>query len=241
MLKSLDLMAVAFALIPDAVAIALPQDNSAAGSPGWSSVMSILCDAESTKDAGCTSFLATATITATYTATTTTTSLADTTLTFYTHKPFAPTPITVPAACASGAVPNDNTQSCWKDMGLETYVSDWWRDNGDSCDNTAAHPNDDDSTTSFANCWFKLMVPNESPTNCDVLNTGTSCSKPSWSDFEGDNFEANFWVTWSIYNVNTWWTSMNTAIIASDSSVSSVVGKVITTMNPPKPAETPEW
>ncbi|KAK5162796.1 uncharacterized protein LTR77_011168 [Saxophila tyrrhenica] len=149
---------------------------------------------------------------------------------------------TVPDACASGSQASDDTASCWSDLGLTDYVNSWWEDNQDSCGGTVVHPNEDgDPDMSFANCWYKIVLPDQFPVQCDILSTGNGCKEPSWGWFDGDDAVQQFWVTWSIYNVNQWFTNLNSAITAAGSEVEGITGKVETSFNEPEVPSTPAW
>lgn len=201
MMPPLRFLSTALVLCPTVLAIALPAPAPQDDTSSSANALSVLCAALSgtSLPSAClpttaTSSAVTTSVTGSTASSATITSTGSQAITSagsQTTAASAGTTISAPAACTSGAIPNDSTKSCWADMGLEDYVTNWWNDNQDSCDNTAAQG----SARSFANCWYKLMVAAESPTNCDVLNTGTSCAKPSWKDFSGDNMEANFWVS----------------------------------------------
>ena len=110
---------------------------------------------------------------------------------------------TVPDACASGVQASDDTASCWNDLGLTDYVNSWWETNQGSCAGTVVHPREDgDPETSFANCWYKIVLPAEFPVQCDVLGTGAACKEPSWGWFSGDEAVQQFWVTWFVLTLS---------------------------------------
>ncbi|KAK4505146.1 hypothetical protein PRZ48_003109 [Zasmidium cellare] len=158
-----------------------------------------------------------------------------------------------PSNCANGVQVGDGTASCWTDLGthdpsvavnigiemlifvegLEDYINNWWSSNSGKCNGQG-----------FAQCWYQLQTP-YSPTTCDAINGGTSCTTPKWEDFPSTsaNSAENFFVTWTVYNTYTLFQNLYTSINDAQSNVESQVGSIITTLDPPDPASgsTPAW
>ena len=89
------------------------------------------------------------------------------------------------AKCTNGAFVDS---SCFNELDLPDYLTQWWNDNQKKCD---GHE--------FAECFYALET-NYAPSDCAQLNSDPACIQPVWSDFskEKDGIK-KFYVAWNLW------------------------------------------
>ena len=122
--------------------------------------------------------------------------------------------------CANGDSPDGK---CWGDLSLGTYVSWWWSTFNSTCGDQA-----------FAECFYSQQT-RYAPSNCAQLNTQPACVQPQWADFEDKwNGVYHFYIAWTIWNVNGFFSDYYTAITAAQATATDSLGSIINTIDPQK-------
>lgn len=109
------------------------------------------------------------------------------------------------------------TQTCWEELGMATFLTDWWQTNQAACSG---------ANTSFVSCYQQSVGVEEQ--QCD--STGPNmCDYPE--NFTGYTPQQAY-TLYTIFAIWQWFESIYEAIENADLSASGPVGKIVKTINP---------
>ncbi|KAL9134776.1 MAG: hypothetical protein Q9175_004045 [Cornicularia normoerica] len=109
------------------------------------------------------------------------------------------------------------TRTCWEEMGMATYLTNWWETNQVACAG---------ANTSFVSCYQQSAGIEEQ--QCD--STGPNmCDYPE--NFTGYSPQQAY-TLYTIFAIWQWFESIYEAIENADLSASGHVGKIVKTINP---------
>ena len=114
------------------------------------------------------------------------------------------------------------TQTCWEELGISNYLTDWWQANQKACGG---------ANTSFVSCYQQLAGVEEQ--QCDTTGPDM-CDYPE--DFTGYTPQQAY-TLYTIFAIWQWFESIYEAIENADLSATGPVGKIVKTINPEQKEE----
>lgn len=130
------------------------------------------------------------------------------------------------AGCNSTA--NNLLPQCWDGLLVSEYLQIWWTANGDDCDQYFAD-------LGFAACYqSKVGRGAFSGQRCDLISAGSCTGPQNLSDYQ---LQDDYVLT-SIFGIWQWFSNVNEAIVAAQSTASERIGVITTTIDPETPQST---